>query len=318
MNTVQSTQEKRTIKVKDFLEDFRAGTNDRDLQSKYHLTQLGLEKFYGMLMDRGILSAQELQDNYRTRRPDVNDTDDSGSDTSSFICPRCLASHDTMFDICPKCGVSFQDLINQQPVLAAQPPTKDDRQTPTSKPVSSDMDAALESIFGMPSERPLLQAVGTPLQEEEFCGRPKPAEANEFSPADEFAKFRNGYDDSADEVVPGMPLDYAEPCDVALEGADVQCDGCKTQLESVSRKVYDQKYSFRALIAAGILYVLGFLTSATLPYFTGYSLTRLVVVYSTGMLLLVGTVLLTVGVFLLLAREKAYCCPACKRIYPRA
>jgi hypothetical protein len=113
MNTADSTQEKRTIKVKDFLEDFRAGMDDGGLQLKYHLTQVGLEKFYSMLMDRGILSPQELQESYRRQEPQdsyqgrkrgAQDPDDSASETSSFICPRCLTSHETMFDVCPKCG----------------------------------------------------------------------------------------------------------------------------------------------------------------------------------------------------------------------
>jgi hypothetical protein len=316
MNTVQSTQEKRTIKVKDFLEDFRAGTNDQDLQTKYHLTQLGLEKFYGMLMDRGILSPQELQENYRSGKPDVQDSDNSGSDTSAFICPRCLASHETMFDTCPNCGVSFQAMIGEQPVLEAGP-QKADRQPSASVGACADMDSELDGIFGVPPDKALVQHSCAPLQEDEFCGRPRASEVSEFSPADEYAKFRHGYDDSADEVLSGMPLDYAEPCSTPLERTEVRCDGCQGVLEPISRSVYDQKNTVKTLAAAGIVFLLSFLTSAALHYFTGYSFARLLVVYSTGILLLVGSVLLTVGTFLWLARQKVYCCPACRRVYPR-
>ena len=52
MNTVQNGQEKRSIRVKDFLDDFYAGMTDDELLTKYRLTPTGLERFYDMLQEK--------------------------------------------------------------------------------------------------------------------------------------------------------------------------------------------------------------------------------------------------------------------------
>ena len=120
MNTTQNSQLKRSIRVRDFLDDFHAGMTDECLLEKYHLTSTGLERFYDMLQDRGIIDAEELLGRYS--EPDQEPAQER--DTTSFICPSCLASHQTMFDICPECGVSFQDMISRggaqgQPEMSA-------------------------------------------------------------------------------------------------------------------------------------------------------------------------------------------------------
>ncbi len=61
MNIVHSTQEKRTIKVKDFLEYFRAGCTDTQLMEKFHLTPAGLDRFYGLLLERQILRSADFE-----------------------------------------------------------------------------------------------------------------------------------------------------------------------------------------------------------------------------------------------------------------
>jgi|GEM_PF-1185354 len=62
MDTAQTSHEKRSIKVKDFLQDFRGGMPDRDLMEKYDLSATGLEKFYNMLLDRNIIDYTEFED----------------------------------------------------------------------------------------------------------------------------------------------------------------------------------------------------------------------------------------------------------------
>jgi hypothetical protein len=62
MDTAQSSHEKRSIKVKDFLEDFRCAMPDRDLMEKYDLSATGLEKFYNMLLDRNIIDYAEFEE----------------------------------------------------------------------------------------------------------------------------------------------------------------------------------------------------------------------------------------------------------------
>ena len=61
MDTAQSSQHKRSIKVKEFLEDFRSGASDDELMEKYQLSAAVLERFYGMLVERGILDSEETQ-----------------------------------------------------------------------------------------------------------------------------------------------------------------------------------------------------------------------------------------------------------------
>ncbi len=314
MNTVQNTQEKRTIKVKDFLDDFRSGLGDRELQEKYHLTQLGLEKFYGMLMDRGILSAQELQDNYRGTESDAKEPEEVVTSESSFICPQCLASHQTMFDICPSCGVSFQEMISEQRALRSQA-VSGEESFEESKDESEKDNNVLDGIFAPGERKDVVGLSDSELPDSEFCAPPQPDQQKLLAPTDAFARFRGGFEDTPEEIVSGMP--YGEPASEEFPSHEVRCDSCKQPMERTLRDVYDRTYSSKVLIAAGVLFVLGFLTTAAIHFFSGYSFARLVVVYSTGVFLLFGSVLSGVGTFLFMAKEKVYCCPSCRRVYPR-
>jgi hypothetical protein len=314
MNTVQNTQEKRTIKVKDFLDDFRSGVGDRELQEKYHLTQLGLEKFYGMLMDRGILSPQELQENYRGKESDEKEPEEVVTSESSFICPQCLASHQTMFDICPSCGVSFQEMISEQRALRTQiVPGEGIFQE--SKDESHVEKSLLDGIFNAGGCKNAVALSDSELPDSEFCAPQQPDQPKLLAPTDAFAKFRGGFEDSSEEIVSGMP--YGEPAPEEYTSHEVRCDGCKQVMERTLRDVYDRTHSFKVLIAAGAFFLLGFLATGAIHFFSGYSFARLLVVYSTGVFLLFGSVLLAVGAFLFMAKEKVYCCPSCRRVYPR-
>ena len=86
MNTVHNDQERRSIKVKEFLQDFYGGMMDGDLLAKYRLTPTGLEKFYTMLQDKGILYPEEISARYAQiasqERPDDNG---EVEETSSFV-----------------------------------------------------------------------------------------------------------------------------------------------------------------------------------------------------------------------------------------
>ena len=316
MNTAQTTQEKRTIKVRAFLDDFRSGMNDQDLQAKYHLTQLGLEKFYGMLMDRGILSAGELQQSCRGQKPAAAGTTAVVPPSSAFLCPQCMASLETMTDTCPKCGVSFQQLVSTTPCaerktaekVAVKSEDQDDSLVPES---------LLNEIFASPQDR--AKAAQNPPAadaEDEFCAHPRDKDS-EFLNNDEFESFRVGFTDSPDDVVPGMPLDYVGSREGVFPKTEVHCESCNEVMQPRLRDVYDRQQSIIALIGAGISFLLGLLGSVTVTLFNGYSVGRLLAVYGTGLFLLAGAVLLTVGVFLYLAKERVFACPSCKRVYPR-
>ena len=316
MNTAQTTQEKRTIKVRAFLDDFRSGMNDQDLQTKYHLTQVGLEKFYSMLMDRGILSAGELQQSCRGQKPSPAVSDAAVPPSSAFLCPQCMASLETMTDTCPKCGVSFQQLVDAPPPVvrkasekvAVKPEEKEDSVVPES---------LLDEIFASPKDR--AKAAQNPPAadaEDEFCAHPQDKDSD-FLRNDEFESFRVGFADSPDEVVPGMPLDFVGSREGVFPKAEVHCESCSEVMRPQLRDIYDRKQSIIALIGAGVCFLLGLLGSVTVTLFHGYSLCRLLAVYGTGLCLLSGAVLLTVGAFLFLAKERVYACPSCKRVYPR-
>jgi len=115
MNTTQNTYEKRTIKVKDFLEDFHAGVSDAELMRKYHLTAPGIERFYTMLEERGILFPED----FAARCSDDPDVDPQGHEPSSteygFVCPSCGVSTETVFDVCPDCGASPHEFAESDP-----------------------------------------------------------------------------------------------------------------------------------------------------------------------------------------------------------
>ena len=314
MNMAPNTQEKRTIKVKEFLDDFRSGMGDQDLQEKYQLSQLGLEKFYGMLMDRGILSPQELQDNYRGQESEEKDADEVVTSESSFICPQCLASHKTMFDICPSCGVSFQEMINEQRAARALEPVLQESEQDFGVATKEEKDP-LDGIFAASGSHASKDPVESELHASEFCGGAKQEEPAGLNATDAFAKFRSGFDDPSEDIVAGMP--YGEPAVEAFAPAQVHCDGCETVLDRTIRSVYDRAHSQKVLITAGGCFLLGLLSTMSIHYFAAYSFARLLVVYSTGVFLLFGSVLLAVGSFLFMAKEKVYCCPSCRRVYPR-
>jgi hypothetical protein len=320
MNTAQTIQEKRTIRVKDFLDDVRSGMNDRQLLQKYYLSELGLEKFYAMLEERGILTAEDIQLRKTSELASERDVTESCDERSSYICPCCLASHDTMFDICPSCGVSFHQLISQgktaEPKLSADSVDRiDTRQqnAPESAPQPSPVCAAEhDGPTGVTSDKPVVacDAPASPGSATE--------EHDEFMVKESVPRFDSMFDDSLDEVVSGIPLDHVAPCDTLDHAAEVVCQSCDRAMEPAIRNIYDRGSSLNALFLSGVFIVLGLVAATALTFFGGQSLQRLAVFFTTAVFILIGSVFFAVGSFLLLAREKVYRCPSCKRVFPRA
>lgn len=320
MNTAQTVQEKRTIRVKDFLDDVRSGMNDRQLLQKYDLSEVGLEKFYGMLEERGILAAEEIQARKTPEQASERDTTESSDEGSSYICPCCLASHDTMFDICPACGVSFHELISQGRTVESQsradladPVDTVQQKAPESDPAPSPVYASEQnSAATATSDETVVggEALASPVSVAE--------EPNEFLVRESAPRFDSIFDDSLDEVVPGVPLDHVAPCDTMDHAAEVVCQSCERAMEPAVRNIYDRRSSLNALFLSGLFLVLGLVAATALSFFDGQSLQRLAVFFTSAILVLVGSVFFAVGSFLLLAREKVYRCPSCRRVFPRA
>ncbi|MFH1113736.1 MAG: hypothetical protein V1792_07420 [Pseudomonadota bacterium] len=354
MNTTQNSQLKRSIRVRDFLDDFHAGMTDEHLLEKYHLTSTGLERFYDMLQDRGIIDAEELLSRYsESCLPDEEPMPER--DTTSFICPSCLASHQTMFDICPDCGVSFQDMISREGSHAAvgvsAAPASSDA---VNRPGSLGPDRS--GTFGTAGSARRIEAAQDPGSSGDFFVDPSRvrkhdrfswpgekeldrAENDEFGPADNY-EFGNpgseefathgayGYEDPVRDRPAGSPdgTEAAPRFESFVEEPDHEhearpetlCESCDEVLEPALRDVYDRKRSHTALILSAAFMVLGLMGSAAVTLFDGYSLGRLFAVYGTGMCLLGGAILSSVGAFMYLARERVYFCSSCRRVYPRA
>lgn len=300
MDAAQTFHEKRTINVKDFLEDFHSDLADYDLLKKYNLTESGLETFYQMLEERGILEPEQLRTRQCGKHQRAQVPLDLTDEKSSYICPRCLASHETMFDICPSCGVSFQELISQEKGVKASPLNEDENRKIRDK------------TFGEEETKEYIGA-GTDLQSPPISQNHSTDSMQDIFAHDRIPKFTS-FEDSLEEIVSGVPL---EPTSTEVNPAQVPCVSCECQTEAGIRNIYDRKRALQALIFAGISFAIGFLGIVALSLFEGQSSARLAVFFCTVAVMLVGVILATTGAFLLLARERVYICPACHRAYPR-
>ncbi len=295
-----TSQEKRTIKVKDFLDDFRSGLPETEILKKFNLTLAGLEKFFTMLLERNIVDEAELQEYYQREQTAGEKAAQPESDQSTYMCPCCLAAQDTMFDICPSCGVSFQELVSGEKPAAEPEAVKPAQQTLETKAVEAE--SAADTV-----------QVGSPLAAEQAPKKVGPMVDDDFV-AEDLRTHNRGFDDALDEIVPGMPLDCIDEPEKTVAP---KCEQCQEDMKAGIRDIYDQRRSKLALSAAGLLFVLGFFGVAGLGFLDGFSFSRLVVLYATGMFLIFGTALSFVGLFTFMARERVHFCASCGRVTPR-
>ena len=115
MNTVQSTQEKRTIRVKAFLEDFRGGACDADLKTKYNLTSAGLERFFSLQIERDIIDQEEWSAHQASQAAAAAQIEAESDEPTEFVCPSCTYTDAGPFDQCPRCGLSMKDFMEDLP-----------------------------------------------------------------------------------------------------------------------------------------------------------------------------------------------------------
>jgi hypothetical protein len=327
MDTAQTSQEKRSIKVKDFLEDFYSGLSDEELAEKYNLTSAGLEKFYEMLLERKILDSAELEMREEGPREVAQEESAECLEEPSFFCPACLSARDAATGRCPVCGYSSEELAAEDDGLEMQ--AEDEEET---KLLDSEVDEAFddwlpreqeEEVFGASPAEPEAEPEKVPFEDssdsELYGDSIEESGEAEFARSSELERYYSEFDDSADEVVPGMPFDYEGPHESIDPAANARCDACDKALEARIRRIYDRSGSYLALALAGICLALGVVGASILNTFAGYSVARLVVIYLTGMSMLLGGSLLALALFMLyLAKEKVYQCYHCGRIYPRA
>jgi hypothetical protein len=275
---------------------------------------VGLGKFYGMLIERGIILSHEMDEHYR--QESLRECEDRSADLekSSFICPCCLSSHDTMFDICPNCGVSFQELMSrdsgQEDTLAKREASPPDKKASRSKPFPVFEESLDEDLFDFPE--PELHEKTSSKTAKENAGR------GDFVGREKKIGTRNEYDDALDEIIPGMPLECVEERHTRRSKSRVRCQSCDETMEPALRDVYDRGRSHFALLLAGGSLILGILGILLLGVFSAYSVARMLVLYVTGLSLLSGVAFLTAGLFMYMARERVYFCSLCSRVVPRS
>ncbi|MGB6065679.1 MAG: hypothetical protein WBG50_12800 [Desulfomonilaceae bacterium] len=315
MNTSQSSPEKRTIKVKDFLEDFHAGISDGELLKRYHLTPAGLEKFYSMLLERHIIETQELQAHDRRDNLRGAEALQQDEEKARFICPSCLVGHDTMFDICPTCGVSFQELMNRERrIEGAIPDIR--RASSVEREMGSDPKARV-ICSGGGQEHMLSDCLPLSPENEHATEPEQESDKVFFTRVDSPSGSRPTFDEPLDEIVQGSPFDYPGEDPDNGRSIEVLCDSCQETMQTGLRDVYDRGRSYLAIKMSAASLILGLLGCLMVSFFDGYSLGRLIVVWATAIFFLAGASLFTVGSFMFLAREKVYLCPICRRIYPK-
>lgn len=421
MDIAQTSHEKRSIKVKDFLHDFRGGMPDRDLMEKYDLSATGLEKFYNMLLDREIidytefeerveevvcatgegplatadtppvapeeqfvtLNAEQLEtlaaeapseasgniaedlpaeaivaeplqaeesaideppapehsedflDRLETAWLEAAASPIESSDETRFICPSCLYSQESAFETCPDCGIELRALFDrdtlEDPLHAdAMELTADSElvfaedtvheTAPESELVFGDEDlfprpekaegADPDDLHAQPIEIPLTEEPA----EQPFMSSLKAFEREDFFHTVEPPRLHSTFAETADDVLPAFPIEQKSED----ESAEPRCEHCREALEPEVRRIYDRKGAMSAFGVAVISLVLGCFGAAALAIFDQYSVFRVVLIYATGLTMLLGTVFLGLALFMLFfAREKVYVCSECRRTYPR-
>lgn len=420
MDTAQSSHEKRSIKVKDFLQDFRCGMPDRDLMEKYELSTTGLEKFYNMLLDRNIIdyaefeerveevvsadcevplsipdaqpvsqddevvaaSAPEMEvlpgeatantseviaedapasvDQLETLQvesspldePAVGDisedllnkletewleslpTHAESSDETRFICPSCLYSQGAAFETCPDCGISLSEFFENNVVQPLDSNTIElwsdpelvfaeahaHDTNPENELVFTDQDlfprpendlkTAPEDLETRPIEIPESEV---PLRQQ-LSSSQKAVEHEDFFYSAEPPRLHSAFAEAFDEMLPTFPIEDG----VEDKTTDPRCEHCRDTLEPEVRRIYDRRGAMSAFAVAVISLVLGCVGAAALAIFDEYSLFRVLLIYGTGLTMLLGTVFLGLALFMLFfAREKVYVCAGCHRTYPR-
>ncbi|MEW6351026.1 MAG: hypothetical protein AB1646_18365 [Thermodesulfobacteriota bacterium] len=158
MNTVAGTTERRTIKVKDFLDDYHCAVGDLELMQKYNLSVRGLDKFVQLLVDRRILSSDEVALRNEKAAFARSHTTNPETEHSAFMCPSCLITWPEMFDVCPNCGIVVQEYMAHPPMESEPPadtpemseqPASDRRETIDSQPQTScEVSSSQESQAG--------------------------------------------------------------------------------------------------------------------------------------------------------------------------
>lgn len=327
MNQGPTTQERRSIKVKNFVEDFHSGAGDEELMDKYHLTPVALEKFYTMLIERNILHPDDFEGRVADEAHEEPTEAPPRGDTPKFFCPACLAAQERVYDTCPDCGASIRDLVKRGATTeydsgsGSGPEMRYPQTDPDFEPRQQ---RGLEQRPGRASNAaakpgPIELPLHGPVDDEFFPTPDRERDTDHFGGHQEFKKLYEPFHDTMDQVIPGMPLDYIDSEEPEDATETVRCVQCEAILDARVRRTFDRKGSLLGLILSGLFMVIGLTGAVSLTLFQPYSIFRLVMIYFTGMSMLLGGSLMALAIFMLfLAHERVYLCHRCGSVYPRA
>jgi hypothetical protein len=234
-----------------------------------------------------------------------------------------------MFDVCPNCGVLVQEYMAGNTRQSDSPadedrPTAELQRAPESEVAEIEgMSVVNVSLKGSddstPIEIPLFESVSGSAK---ATRRPVASVRGDLETQFVWAENVQAPTPSAEalgeDVIPGMPIDSNDNQLARPYHRDAWCTSCATPMEPDLRHVYDSRSGRFSLQMAGIFFLLGFVGAFSLTLFNGYSFARLLVVYGTGMMLMGAAVFMTVGVLMLLAKERVFRCHSCDLVSPRA
>lgn len=96
---------RQPIKAKEILKDMRAGMDDAGLMTKYGLSSKQILKVINMLLWKGLMSPQELEERRSLAKTVYMPT---------YKCPSCGEIHFTKSETCPKCSAHMTRLSGDE------------------------------------------------------------------------------------------------------------------------------------------------------------------------------------------------------------
>lgn len=322
MTTCIEKQEAVPFPLHELLADLRSGMSEDEVAEKYGLSPYIFE-------GRKASTAEKQKD--KSGAVEGTEPHCSGGIAakeepaeSSFICPSCLSSFGVMFDICPKCSASVQETMDRDSNKGEDKAIDKCEQTvqPADKSCSG-TDSSCESrlerqpVQGASVEDAAFQTSSLTHKTSDLLRKEAAAPTTKFSVP---AKNRVEAHKLSPTKNRGRPVrTIREDMDSgATPSGLLRCESCQGTMTPALRDIYDRARGLHAILGASVCFIIAFLCCIILNFFEGPSLSRITVFFFSSLFFLLGGILVGIGSFIYLAREKVYFCARCKRTYPRA
>ncbi len=325
MTTCIEKLEPAPFPLHELLADLRSGMTDDEVAAKYGLNPSIFEARKANVLERQKEKSDAGEGIAQSGLASTDIAAKEDSVESSFICPACLQSFGVMFDICPNCSTSVQEAMERALQKTGSVETQPLKPPPTvvTEPCSSvqtrlpskieDQRAAAAQVEATDSgsSAPATAPAEDTIRREAF------APPNTISPETQ-ARLEAKKLAQVRKRNPSTHAAAQEQHRRISHSPSLRCESCQSTVAPALRDIYDRTRSLHAIFAASVCFFIAFFCCATLNYFEGPSLSRLVFFFFGSLSFVVGAILTGIGGFMYLAREKVYFCPRCKRIYPRA